>query len=126
MAQQGTGKSDGYFARAILGAVVNALLDYFHRDSQTVDDTNSVTLFDGEEIDAVGVVLDPAAGLHALVEFRGDDGAVNILSQSGAHYGTTAGTDAQVNLYYDTDHYELENQSGTDGVSFHALAVRIP
>lgn len=128
MSTQGTGgRADGNFAREALGRAVNSLLDYFQH-SETYDavaDTNNVTIHGGAEVLSVVVVFDKTNDTVALYEVQGSTGGTSVLASGAGSYGTTQGTDAQTNLYYDTDHYELENQTGGD-VDYEVFSIRVP
>lgn len=123
---QGGQEPDGNFARAALGKAVNAVLSRFHYETHDgVADTNAVTVLGGDEAHAVAAVIDKTNNLAALVEVQGDGGGAAILAQSGSHFGATLGADGTVNVGYDTDHYEVENQTGSDA-DFEVVSVRTP
>jgi hypothetical protein len=127
MSQQGTGRAAGNFARRALGIVVNTILDHFQHSEElpTLADTENATLFDGEEVTGVAVVFDTTNDTVALVEVQGSTGGATVLASGAGSYGTSSGTDAQTNVYYNTDHYEIENQTGGD-VDYQVLTIRVP
>lgn len=127
MSQQGTGRADGNFARKALGRMVNTILDHFQHseDLPTLADTDSATLFDGAELLGLAVVFDTTSDTVALYEVQGSTGDATLVASGAGSFGTTAGTDAQTNVYYDTDHYEIENQTGADA-DYQVLTVRTP
>lgn len=127
MSLQGTNRPDGNFARRALGRAVNAVLDHFQHSEQlpTLADTETATLFDGDELHGVAVVFDTTNETVALVEVQGSTGATSVLASGAGSYGTASGTDTQTNVYYDTDHYEIENQTGGD-VDYKVLTARDP
>lgn len=123
---QGGQDPDGFFARAELGATINPLLSRLHYEEHTgIADTNSVNILGDGEVHGIAAVIDRTNDLTALVEIQGDGGGTAILAQSGTHFGTTSGNDGTVNVYYDTDHYELENQSG-GSADFDVVTLREP
>lgn len=127
MSKQGTGRPAGNFARKALGLAVNSLLDYFQHseDLPALADTENAELFDGAELTGVLVVFDTANDTVALYEVQGATGGTSLLSSGAGSYGTSSGTDAQTNVYYDTDHYEIENQTGGE-VNYQAITLRVP
>lgn len=127
MSQQGTGRPDGNFARRALGRAVNAVLDYFQHDEEYVGvaDTNNATIHGGAEVLSLVLVIDKTNDTLALYEVQGATGGTSLLVSGAGSYGTTQGTDAQTNLYYDTDHYELENQTGGE-VDYEVFSIRVP
>lgn len=129
MSQQGTGKPDGNFARQALGSVVNTVLDYFQHSENlgTISDTNDAVLFDGAELTGVAVVIDTSDDTVALYEVQGSTGGTSLLASGAGSYGTTDGSDAQTNVYYDSTNsqYEIENQTGGDS-DYKVLTVRAP
>lgn len=127
MTTQGTERPNGNFARRALGKAVNAVLDHFQHSENlpTLADTENATLFDGAELHGVLVVLDTTNETVALYEVQGGTGATAVLASGAGSYGTSSGTDTQTNVYYDTDHYEIENQTGGD-VDYKTLLVRDP
>lgn len=127
MSVQGTNRPAGNFARAVVGRAVNAVLDHFQHSEElpTLADTENATLFDGLELHGVLVVFDTTNETVALYEVQGSTGAATVLASGAGSYGSAVGTDAQTNVYYDTDHYEIENQLGSD-TDYKTLLIRDP
>lgn len=127
MSKQGTGRPDGNFARKALGAAVNTVLNYFqHSESHTVaSGGGTATLFDGQEILTALVVYDKTNDTLALYEVQGTTGATSLLASGAGAYSAAAGTASSINVYYDTDYYEVENTLGAD-VDLEVFGVRVP
>lgn len=127
MTTQGTNLPDGNFARKVIGKAVNTLLDHFQHSENlpTLADTENATLFDGAELHGVLVVLDTTNETVALYEVQGSTGATAVLASGAGSYSNASGTDANTNVYYDTDHYEIENQLGSDA-DYKTLLIRDP
>lgn len=126
MGTQGTDLTDGYFARAVLGAAANAVLDWFEYDTITLADGGEQAISQDGQVRAVGVIFDTSADEVALVSFEGDADDVAILAQSDANFVAAAnGTDGQTNLYSSSSTYEINNENGSD-VTYEVLLIRVP
>jgi hypothetical protein len=127
MSTQGTNKPDGNFARRALGSAVNTVLDYFqHSEAVTVASGGGVeTILGGQEILSLLVVYDTSNDTLALYEVRGTTGDTSLLASGAGAYSAAAATASSINVFYNTDHYEVENTLGGD-VNLELFAVRVP
>lgn len=124
---QGSDHPDGHFARRGLGADVNALLDHFERKTITLGDTESAALSD-DVVTGHAHIYGQGNDSVVVVSLLGDANGVSIAHQAGsATFGTSSGTDNQINVYWDSGNsqYEIENQSGSE-LTFEVLTIRGP
>lgn len=113
---------DGEYARKRLGSWLSTnwgdldtVLGRFEREEHTLSDTGKASLFGGNAVHAMGVVINEDDNDIGAFFFQGDGNAVVELGETGAAFGVgSEGTDAQTNLYWDSGNtrYELENQAG--------------
>lgn len=124
---QGGQNPDGFFARSQLGADVNALLSRLEFQSITLGDTEKAAISATDAVMGTFFVHDTTNDTSGVYALQGDGNAATNVSAAGGTYGTSEGTDASINVYWDAGNsrYEIENQTGGEA-TFEVIAVRVP
>lgn len=102
---------------------LDTLLGRLEREEHTLADDGIAALFGGEAIHALVAIINEDDDNGALVWLQGGGNAVTIINDHATAYGTSKGTDASTNVYWDTDQYELENKQGGEK-TFEVIALR--
>lgn len=113
--------TEGFWARASLGTKIRSNISdiktlFRGRNTEgiTLSDQGKNALNDGDAVNKVATVVNKDDNTSALVHLQGGGNSVVILAQSGSTFGTSEGTDAQTNIYWDSGNsqYEINNEKG--------------
>lgn len=102
---------------------LDTLLGRLEREEHTLADDGTATLFGGEAIHALVAILNENDDNGALVWLQGGGNAVTIINDHATTFSTSSGTDTETNVYWSTDHYELENKEGGEK-TYEVIALR--
>lgn len=104
---------------------LDTTLARFQREEHTLGDTENAAIpSDGEAVHAMAVVIDETNNDVGVFFLTGDGNSVTELGETGSAFGVgSKGTDNQTNLYWDTDQYEIENQTGGE-VTYEVIFLR--
>lgn len=91
---------------------LDRLLGRYEVEEHTLSDTENSAISGGEAVHAKITVINEDDDHIGSFFLRGDSNAVVAGDETGSHFGTSKGTDAQTNVYWDSDQYEVENQTG--------------
>lgn len=93
---------------------LDTILGRFEREEHTLADTGNAAISGGEAVLGHAHVYDESNDSSAVFSLLGGANSVTLAHQAGSttFAAGSKGTDSQVNVYWDTDQYEVENQTG--------------
>lgn len=98
------------------------LRDYGVLERHTLDDGETVALFNGEARYGLLLVVNESDDATATVRTEGPGN--NAAVDHGASFGNGQGTSAN-NVYHDGSDYVLENSTGSDGKTYAVVGQRV-
>lgn len=124
---QGTGKPDGFFARADLGSAANALLDHVEYNTVSLDDAGKAAISTTDVVEGLALVIDETNNTQGAFFLQGAGNAAVEFGETGTAYGTTEDNDGTTNIYWDAGNsrYEINNETGGT-VSYRVILLRTP
>lgn len=93
---------------------LDTILSRVEREEHTLADTGNAAVSGGEAVLGHLNVYDETNDSSAVFALLGDANSVSLAHQAGSttFAAGSKGVDAQFNVYWDTDQYEVENQTG--------------
>jgi len=99
-----------------------AVRDYGVLERHTLDDGETVALFDGDAKYAQVFVVNETDDETAVVTTDGAGNNADVVD--GASFGNASGASSN-NVYHDGSDYVLENSSGSDGREYTIVGQRV-